>query len=82
MNSKELISLLKDFIYANEMGNDADSPVIKEVNMWRQRFLHLSIDKIPIKKQDYISTYFNCIPSKNMMEKTPEEILVDLLNEL
>lgn len=67
----EMIDTLKELIRSYDLCNDPDSPIIREISMWRYRFLSE-------EKEDIVKFTFLAVPSENLMNTTPEEFLADL----
>ncbi len=73
MKNEDFINSMKELIRCYEICNDPNSPVSREIQMWRFRFLK---DNNKIKSCDSLTeNYFMATSSDVMMEKTPERCL-------
>ncbi|HLT41229.1 MAG TPA: hypothetical protein VKZ95_00875 [Sphingobacteriaceae bacterium] len=70
MSDKEtIVDAFREMIRSYDLMNDPDSPISKEIDMWRSRFLE-SQGASPT-----VSRYFFAVPSENLMKTTPEEFI-------
>ena len=69
------ITDFRELVRCYDLMNDANSPVLKEINMWRKRFID-SQNLSEIHK-----VYFYAIPSENLMKTTPEDLIKSYSNE-
>ena len=73
MEAKSLIDSMKELIRCYEICNDPNSPIQRELTMWRKRFLQEQWVAASSKRKDYEECHFLFVPSETLMKHDVEE---------
>jgi hypothetical protein len=82
--TEDIINAMKELIRCYEYANDPSNATLKEIEMWRSRFL-TSVPRLgTIEKDAHMFCFFKALPSESMIMKEPEkhiEWIVGRINE-
>jgi ribosomal 50S subunit-associated protein YjgA (DUF615 family) len=68
-----MIEELRKILEAYDYCNNPENPLIRELEMWRKRF-------IKDENSNFVKSHFMAIPSATFETKTPEQLLEEIRN--
>lgn len=71
--TEDLVNAMKELIRCYEMYNKHDSPIRKEITMWREKFLSTADLTKDRDKGAFVWMCFLATPVENFLNKSPEK---------
>lgn len=81
MKTKELIKCLREIVETHEMSNSPDSPIQKEITMWREYFLKKEMKPFSDVRKEFVRQVFMTTPTETMICQDPKSYLQTIEKE-